>query len=70
MSFLDMLAGGNPASWQETAERAITAIERLAAAVEAHNALQAGKCPSCDQVGRLRCPTHGPVRVPGNGDAP
>ncbi|AGT13992.1 hypothetical protein PHELEMICH_78 [Mycobacterium phage Phelemich] len=68
MSLFDMIAGGNPASWQETAERAISAIERLAAAVETHNALQAGKCPSCDQMGRLRCPTHGPVVVPSNGD--
>lgn len=69
MSLFDMIAGGNPASWQETAERAIAAIERLASAVEAHNAVAAGKCMSCDQVGRLRCPTHGPVVVP-NGDAP
>ncbi|AKF14649.1 hypothetical protein AVJ28_gp80 [Mycobacterium phage Baee] len=67
MSLFDMIAGGNPASWQETAERAISAIERLAAAVEAHNAVQTGKCLDCEQAGRLRCPTHGPVVVP-NGD--
>lgn len=66
MSILSSVMGGNPASWVETAERAITAVERLAEAIEEANTLRRvpDKCAECEVAGRLRCRLHGPVVVP------